>query len=105
LKVIHIQIVRGNVKKNYISNLVRKEEVFFFCLQETKYEQVNEERGYQLWGSNDVDWIENGAVNNGGGLITMWRKNAFELTSFRNGRGFTIIEGVWKIGGQFGLQW
>lgn len=46
----------------------------FVCIQETKCEKVSKERGYQLWGSSDIGWIENSVVNNGGSLLTMWKK-------------------------------
>ena len=82
----------------YISDLIRKEQVEFICLQETKCEQLSKERCYQIWGSNGIDWIEIGAVNNGGRIVTMWKKNCFELKRYRNGNNFSIIEGVWKIG-------
>ncbi|XP_068492357.1 uncharacterized protein [Phaseolus vulgaris] len=51
-----------------------------------------------MWGSNEIDWIEVGAVNNGGGIITMWKKNCFELKGFRCGNNYSIIEGIWKVG-------
>ena len=27
----------------------------------------------------------------------MWRKSCFQLSSFCNGRNFTIIKGLWKV--------
>ena len=51
-----------------------------------------------MWGSNEIDWIEIGAVNNGGGIITMWKKDCFEMKRYINGNNFSIIEGVRKIG-------
>jgi len=84
----------------YINDLIRKHQVGVICLQETKCEQIGKERCYQFWGSNEIDWIEIEAVNNGGGLITMWKKDCFEMKKFRNGNNFSIIEGVWKVGMQ-----
>jgi len=34
----------------------------------------------------------------GGGIITMWKKDCFEMKRYRNENFFSIIEGVWKIG-------
>ena len=45
-----------------------------------------------------MEWIEIGAVNNGGGIITMWKKDCFEMKRYRSENFFSIIEGVWKIG-------
>jgi len=88
----------GRIKKKYISDLIRKEQVGFICLQETKCEQISKEGCYQIWGSNEIDWIENGEFNNSGRLVTMWKKNCFEMTRYINGNKFSIIEGLWKIG-------
>jgi len=38
-----------------------------------------------MWASNEIDWIEIGAVNNGGGVITMWKKDCFEMKRYRTG--------------------
>ena len=88
----------GRIKRKYISDLIRKEQVRFMCLQETKCKQISKERCYQMWRLNEIDWIEIGAVNNGGGIITMWKKDCFEMKRYRNVNNFSIIEGVWKIG-------
>jgi len=50
------------------------------CLQETKC-------------------FEFGTSSNTGGTITMWRKSCLQLLRYSNGNNFSIIEGVWKIGG------
>jgi len=49
-------------------------------------------------GSNNTNWVENGVVNNGGGLITMWKKDCFEMKRYRKGSNFSTIKGVWKLG-------
>ena len=49
-------------------------------------------------GSNEIDWVENGVNYNVGEIITMWRNNCFHMSSFFNGRNFSIIEGLWKVG-------
>jgi len=102
MKLISMNIrgLRGRIKRKYVSDLIKKQQAGFICLQETKCEHINKERCYQIWGSNEIDWIEIGAVNNGGGIITMWKKDCFELKRYRNGNNFLIIEGVWKVGMQ-----
>lgn len=49
-------------------------------------------------GSNEIDWVENMVVNNGGGSSQCAKKNYFEMKRYRNGSNFSIIEGVWKLG-------
>ncbi|XP_068498435.1 uncharacterized protein [Phaseolus vulgaris] len=68
------------------------------CLQETKCSDFSREKVCLLWGTNEVDWVENKAVNSAGGVITMWSNRAFQLSSFVNGRNFSVLEGVWKRG-------
>jgi len=50
-----------------------------------------------MWGTNEVDWVENGVENNAEGLITMWRKCCFLLSNFINGKNYSIIEREWRI--------
>jgi len=45
-----------------------------------------------------VDWVENKAVNKAGGVITMWSNKVFQFSNFKNGRNFSVLEGVWKRG-------
>jgi len=100
MKLISMNIrgLGGRIKRKYVSDLIKKQQVGFICLQETKCEHISKERCYQIWGSNEIDWIEIGAVNNGGGIITMWKKGCFELIRYKSGNNFSIVEGIWKVG-------
>ncbi|XP_068498198.1 uncharacterized protein [Phaseolus vulgaris] len=69
------------------------------CLQETKCAEISKELGFLLWESNDIGWIEVGASNNAGGIITMWRNSQFQLVNSVRGNNFSVVEGVWKGGG------
>jgi len=52
------------MKRKYIRDWVSKEHVDMICLQETKCFVFRKESCYLLWGSNEIDWIENDASNN-----------------------------------------
>jgi len=39
----------------------------------------------------------NGNENNAGGVITMWRKSCFHLSTVSNGSNYSIIEGEWRL--------
>jgi len=42
------------------------------CLKETKSDNRNFDKLYEMWGSNKIDWVENEAINNvGGGKIIL----------------------------------
>jgi len=100
MKIISMNIrgIKGSIKRRYVSTLISNEQVDMVCIQETKCSELNKESVFQLWGSNEIEWVENGANNSARGLITMWRKSCFQLSSFCNGRNFTIIQGLWKAG-------
>ena len=81
---MNIRGIGGSTKRTYLRDLIRKEEVGMVCLQETKCSEISKELCYYLWGSNEIEWLENGAVNNAGGIITMWRRSSFDMTGFFN---------------------
>jgi len=100
MKIISINIrgIGDNIKRNYLRNLISKEEANMVCIQETKCTKLSKESIFLMWGSNEVDWVENGASNSAGGILTVWRKSCFQMSRFINGRNFSIIEGLWKVG-------
>ena len=49
------------------------------CLQETKCFEVSKESCFLLWGCNNIDWVENNTFNNVEGVITLWKRNNFQL--------------------------
>jgi len=65
MKLISMNIrgLGGRIKRKYINDLIKKQQVGFICLQETKCEHISKERCYQIWGSNEIDWIEIGVLN------------------------------------------
>ena len=85
------------MKRKYLSNLISKEGADMVCLQETKCSEISREKVCLIWGNNDVDWIENKAVNSVGGVLTIWNSTTFQMISFVNGRNYSIIEGLWKV--------
>ena len=101
MKVVSLNIrgIGGGIKRKYIKDLISKEQADMLCLQETKCDKFSKELIFHLWGSNDIGWIEVGARNNAGGIITMWRSNQFQLVNFFRGNNFSAVEGVWKGGG------
>jgi len=58
-----------NTKIKYLRDLIRSEEVEMVCLHETKCSEFGKESCYHLWGYNEIDWVEIGAINYAGGII------------------------------------
>ena len=54
---------------------------------------------FKMWGTNEVEWVQNGNDNKFGGVLIMWRKKCFLLHNAFNGNNYSIIsEGGWRIG-------
>jgi len=68
------------------------------CLQETKSSGISREKVCLLWGTIEVDWVENKVVNRAGGVLTMWNNKSFQMSRVTNGRNFFVVEGLWKLG-------
>jgi len=96
MKIVSLNIrgLGGSIKRKYMTDLISKEQVDIICLQETKCSEISKENGFLLWGYNDIGWIEVGASNNAGGIITMWRNSRFQLVNSFRGNHFSVVEGV-----------
>jgi len=73
MKIISLNIrgLGGTIKRNYLRDLIYKEQTNMVCLQEMKCAGVSREKVCLLWGSNEVDWVENKVINSAGGVLTM----------------------------------
>jgi len=93
MKILSLNIrgVGGAVKRNYVRDLISREQVDIVCLQETRCSDFSREKVCLLWGTNEVELVKNKAVNSAGGVITMWSNRAFQLFSFVNGRNFSVL--------------
>jgi len=68
---LNIRRLEGSVKRKYLRDMIPKEEVGLICLQESKCSRFRRESCFYLWGSNEVDWVENDVVNIARGIISM----------------------------------
>ena len=100
MKIISLNIrgVGGTVKMNYVRDLISREQVDMVSLQETKCSDFSREKVCLLWGTNEIEWVENKAINSAGGVLTMWSKKSFQLSRSVNGRNYTVLEGFWMRG-------
>lgn len=74
--------VRGlgsRVKVRAIRDLIVREKVDMVMIQETKLQEVNQRRCNTIWGDSNCEWRCSPAVNSAGGLLCIWRKDAFTL--------------------------
>ena len=93
MKIISLNVrgLGGTLKRKYLSELINKERANMVCLQETKCSEFSREKVCLLWGNNEVDWVENKANNSAGGVLTIWNNKSFQVSSFVNGRNFSIL--------------
>lgn len=58
MKLISMSIrgLGGNLKRKYLTELIRKEEVGLMCIEETKYAKLDMEKCFSHLGSNDIEW-------------------------------------------------
>jgi len=100
MKIISLNIrgLGGTIKRNYLRDLIYKEQANMVCLQETKCVGVSREKVCLLWGSNEVDWVEKKVVNSASGVLTIWSSKSFQLYRSVNGSNYFVIGGLWKHG-------
>jgi len=60
--------------------------------------RVSVGRKYVSLGSNEVDWVENKTINSAGGVLMMRSNKSFQMSNSLNGRNYSVIEGLWKLG-------
>ncbi|KAF1863490.1 hypothetical protein Lal_00030524 [Lupinus albus] len=83
----------GVTKMKSVRKLIRKENLDFICIKETKHERIEPKLCSPLLPGIDVDWVFQPHVGNSGGLLSIWRKNKFQLHSSHSGKGFIDICG------------
>lgn len=71
-------------------------EVDVCFLQETKCEHVTELMVRDIWGGNsNFEWLANPSIGAAEGLLTIWKKECFQLIFSFMGEGFLGIGFDW----------
>lgn len=50
-----------------------------------------------LWDDDVFDWVSKNALDRSGGLLLVWRRGCFSLSSVFQGENFIGIEGFWGV--------
>ena len=80
-----------------IRSLVKKKNVFFFGLVETKHQHSFQSRLRRLWGNDDYDFCEGFASQtHAGGIIAVWDKQIFHASDKHQGSRWILIEGRFR---------
>ncbi|KAL8555169.1 hypothetical protein ACS0TY_003106 [Phlomoides rotata] len=83
-------------KRKLIKDLIRDTKADIVCLQETKWEIVNNSYCEALWPDKDFGWTYCGSNGASGGLITIWRSSVFTLLDHWSTNGALAIKGLWN---------
>lgn len=68
-------------------------------VQETKLENIDKYAIQRIWGNGDMDFVRSNAIGSSGGLLTIWRKDFFQVDNVISHRSFILMHG--KINNAF----
>jgi hypothetical protein len=88
---INIRGLGGAVKRKYLKELVRKENIEFLAIQETKLDSITDNLCHSLWGGDDCNWAFLPSVGNSGGILSIWSSSAALLLFSFVGEGFVGV--------------
>jgi hypothetical protein len=87
----------GLVKRRKIRELIRKHNIQFLAILETKLEAISDKLCYSLWGSNDCDWSFRPSEGNSGGILSIWCKSISSPIFSFAGEGFVGVCLEWGV--------
>ena len=79
-----------------LRKLIITHHPFFVFVQESKLEQLKHKHVLSIWKDSNIEWTSSPLVGNSGGLVSLWDKGVFELTSSRIERNWIAINGFLK---------
>ncbi|XP_071701851.1 uncharacterized protein [Rutidosis leptorrhynchoides] len=102
MKILSLN-VRGFAVKGkfgWVRSICIKERPCIAVFQETKCKVVSDSWVQSLWGDANFGFLQKEAAGKSGGLIVIWDKSAFEVTSSTNCDYFLSIRGKWRNSGE-----
>jgi exonuclease III len=87
----------GRVKRSMLREFVKKEKIDFLALQETKLEVVTDSLCFDIWGSDDCNWLSLPSEGNSGGLLSIWSKSSSSTIFNFSGEGFVGVCLEWGV--------
>ncbi|XP_021980305.1 uncharacterized protein LOC110876438 [Helianthus annuus] len=93
---INARGIGGPVKEGWIKGLKQQNKVDFLMIQETKLTDLTKLNVVKFWGKQDfgVEGVE--ATGLSGGLMCIWDKRIFKVTSHVKNRNFLLVSGIIK---------
>lgn len=87
---------KGKMKE--IREMISKHNINTVYIQETKMTTMHKRVCGGIWGCSNFDWVCKDSKEQSGGMLTLWNCDAFNKISSFYGRGFLVVNGVWKAG-------
>ncbi|XP_057811358.1 uncharacterized protein LOC131025575 [Salvia miltiorrhiza] len=84
------------VKQKDCGDLIRVEKADLCFIQETKLESLSVSICSNWWGVDNCDWAVRNSEGRSGGILCVWNKDLFSVSSKWDFPGAVIIIGVWK---------
>src|SRR3954471_15712487 len=78
----------NSAKRKRVGNFIKKGEADISFIQETKLGCMDRGLVCELWGDSLLDWSYSKADGASGGLLTMWKKDFFNLVFSFKGQGY-----------------
>lgn len=93
----NIRGLGSRLKIKEMQDLIRKNKVDFACIQETKLEELNDEKVRAIWGSYNCGWAVRDAQGRSGGILLIWNSEKFLCSSYWNMEGAVVVNGYWGV--------
>ena len=93
---INARGIGGMDKLPWLNKLKKENGVDFMAVQETKVEKVSNFVGNSIWGSKSFGMEFVGAVGQSGGIMSVWDKDRFSLSSTTKAQNFLLVSGRLK---------
>lgn len=94
--------IRGlgtGVKVSVVREIIRKSRVNVCFIQESKLESIFEDLIRKMWYNDNYEFRFSVARGSSGGLISIWDKDVFQVTSDYCVDRVIVLVGKWKLKG------
>lgn len=89
----NIRGLTARPKRSSLRKMIIQHDPTFVFIQETKMEDITKKSVRTYWKADDVEWFFSPAEGNSGGIISLWNKSSFTMTSSNIAKYWIAISG------------